>query len=162
MKKITYQSLYNAALFYLQRYEASAQMVRRVLQRKIMRLPPEEEKKDYTPWIQQVLEALKNLNYINDRRYAENQGRLMALSGKSARFIEQKLIQQGVDKEIIQKVLELSDEMGTEEERAFAFVHKKHLVLTRENYQKNLAKLARAGFSYEVASHVLQSEEGQE
>ena len=47
MKKMTYQSLYNAALFYLQRYDASGEMVRRVLKRKIMRLPPEEEKKDY-------------------------------------------------------------------------------------------------------------------
>ena len=161
MKKITSKSLYNAAVFYLERYEASREMVRRVLKRKIMRLSPEDGQ-EYAPWIEEVLEKLQELNYINDRRYAENQGRLMALAGKSRRTIEQKLTLQGVDKEIIHEVLTLSDEMGTEEERAFAFIHKKHLVLTRENYQKNLAKLARAGFSYEVASHVLQNEEGQE
>jgi len=156
MKKLSYKSLYNSALLYLKRYDASEEMVRRVLKRKLLRAEPEDSPENYLPVIEEVIEDLKRLNYVNDARYAENQGRGMALSGKSARFIAQKLIQQGVSKEIIQGVLASSEEMGTEEERALAFIHKKHLVLTRENRQKNLAKLARAGFSYETAMTALE------
>ena len=42
-----------------------------------------------------------------------------------------------------------------ERKSAFAFAKKKKLLETKENFEKKLGKMARAGFSYELCKEVL-------
>ena len=150
-RPITYNRLKNIALFYLERYDTSRAKLVDVLKRRIKKakmqeldIPPETN-----VWIQQIVQECQNLGYIDDKRYAQRQVGLLSHQGKSARFIVQKLKSAGLDEDLIQSLLEEDDDL----ERAKIFVHKKHL---GTDYQKDLAKLARAGFSYEIAKQALQ------
>ncbi|MBP5344539.1 MAG: RecX family transcriptional regulator [Alphaproteobacteria bacterium] len=152
LRPITYTRLKNIALFYLERYDASSYKLKTVLQRRIQKnimqgdiVPPE-----VSEWIQTIVAECAALGYVNDSRYAENQARYLSEHGKSARFIQQKLANAGIPEQTIQDVLN----QQTDYDRAKIFAHKKHL---GSDYQKDMAKLARAGFSYEIAKQILTS-----
>lgn len=151
MKTITFQRLKNRALFYLERYDANSQKLKKVL---MNRLKKDLQKGDIVPpeaneWVNQVVQEMVRLNYINDERYVENAVRRLKESGKSRRFIMGKLLQNGLSAEQITPYLEDMDEMKS----ARLFVKKKHL---GSDYQKDLARLARAGFSFDIAQKVLE------
>lgn len=152
-KPLTEKRLQNIALYYLERFDASSEKLRQTLKRRIQRqkmagIPIHPSA--YT-WVEQILEKMKSLGYINDERYTENIIRRLSESGKSTRFIRQKLLVEGISEDTLEKFLSPDDELA----RAKNFVHKKHL---GQGYQKDLAKLARAGFSYEIAQQVLKGE----
>ena len=98
-----------------------------------------------------MVQKVTQLGYVNDERYAENAVRRLSQSGKSARFIQQKLMADGIAPDEIEKHLSTDEDL----DRARVFAQKKHL---GRDYQKDLAKLARAGFSYETAQEVLKGE----
>ena len=152
-KPLTEKRLQNIALYYLERFDASSEKLRQTLKRRIQRqkmagIPVHPET---NAWIERILEKMKELGYINDERYAENAVRRLSESGKSTRFIRQKLSAEGISEDVLEKYLSDEDELT----RATTFAHKKHL---GQDYQKDLAKLARAGFSYEIAQQVLKGE----
>lgn len=150
MKTITFQRLKNRALFYLERYDANSQKLKTVLMNRLKKdaqkgcLIPEEAPQ----WVQQVVQEMQHFNYVNDERYVENAVRRLQQAGKSQRYIRGKLLQNGLTAEQINPFLQESDDLKA----ARLFVQKKHLGRDR---QKDLAKLARAGFSFEVAQQVL-------
>ncbi len=151
MKKITFQTLKNRAFFYLERYDANSQKLKTVLLNRLKKeaqqgneIPPEAPQ-----WIQQIIEQMQQLNYINDARYTENTIRRLNAAGKSKHFIMGKLRQNGLTGEQITPYLTNINELAS----ARIFKHKKHL---GTDYQKDLAKLARAGFSFEIAQQVLE------
>ena len=154
LRPITYTRLKNIALFYLERYDASAYKLKTVLQRRVQKniMQGDSIPKDVSLWIQQIVTECIQLGYINDQRYAENQVRHLFEQGKSVRFIQQKLNVAGVDEQIVQSVLGSCDDY----ESAKIFARKKHL---GSDYKKDMAKLARAGFSYEIAKKVLSKED---
>ncbi len=151
MKTITFQRLKNRALFYLERYEANSQKLKTIL---FNRLKKDEQKGDIVPeeaplWVDQVVQEMQRLNYVNDDRYIENQIRRLTEAGKSKRFILGKLLQSGLTSAQITPYLEETDDLIS----ARLFVKKKHL---GKDYPKDLARLARAGFSFDVAQKVLE------
>lgn len=163
-KKITSNRLYNIALYYLSRYDASSGKVRQMLQRRLMRakmkmedIPPEASE-----WIENIVNRLTELGYIDDKRYGENQVRQLSGAGKSARFISMKLNQAGLDADLIENLILSTD--SDDLERAKKMVRKKKLGIYRpqnirqDYYKKDLATLARAGFSYETAVSALNDE----
>lgn len=169
-KRISEQRLYNSAVYYLERYEASAAKVRRVLERKLQRaeragdeVPPEALK-----WINNVIHKLKQQNFLSDTRYAESQVRQLSRAGKSARFMRGKLLEAGIAAETVAALL--ADSAETELDRARIFVRKKRLgpwhpaAIRAEKAKKDLAALARAGFAYDIARAALETdaEEGNE
>lgn len=151
MKKLTEKRLYNAALAYVAKYSASAGMVRDVLGRKLRRagqrdleVPPEA-----SGWIDKIVESLARAGYVNDRGYAESVARRLSEQGKSAYFIRQKLALAHISAADADEALQKNT--LTDIQRARILVAKKKL----QNTPKDLAKLARAGFSYEVAKEAL-------
>ena len=62
-----------------------------------------------------------------------------------------------MDKEIINEQISIFyfDSKNIEKENALKFAKKKKLLDDDENYEKKLSKMARAGFSYEIAKEVL-------
>ena len=153
-RPVTYKRLKNIALFYLERYDATAEKLKTVLLRRIQKnMPPEEPiPAEVYQLIQQIIAECENSGYINDARYAQNHVRRLSEQGKSIRFIQQKLSMAGVDEQIIQTVLTPCNDY----ESAQIFARKRRL---GTDYQKDMAKLARAGFSYEIAKKVLNKDE---
>lgn len=163
-KKITSNRLYNIALYYLSRYDASTGKVRQMLKRRLMQaqMKLEEIPTEAPQWIEDIIGRLVDLGYINDKRYGENQVRQLSEVGKSTRFIVMKLNQAGLDADLIETLV--SNTESNDLERAKKIVRKKKLGIYRpedmrlDYYKKDLATLARAGFSYETAVSALKDE----
>jgi len=115
--------------------------------------------------IKKVLEYLKEIGYINDESYAESYIRsIKATTGTSRRSIYQKLAAKGIDKEIIQQMLnkaEIDDYAS-----AISAAKKKAASLKgnrREKKLKLLNYLYRKGFGIDdckrAAEDILQEED---
>ncbi len=165
VKQITQKRLENIALYYLQRYESSCFKLENVLKRRILRTKMQgaEIPADANKWVVEVVQKMQNLGYIDDKRYAENTLRRLQNAGKSVRFIMGKLKQDGILPDTINTLMDAQEKSGDEMDidAARRFVDKKKLGWHRppdkrqEMYQKDLAALGRAGFSYETAARVL-------
>ena len=149
-KPLTERRLENIALFYLARFETSTGKLRQVLKRRVQRQKMQgmEINPDVSQWIENVVRKMCTQGYINDERYVESCVRRWSEQGKSHQVIRQKLLAEGVSEDLFSQYLDAQDEI----EIARRFVQKKHL---GQDYQKDLAKMARAGFSYDVAKEVL-------
>ena len=161
-KQMTEKRLMNIALFYLSRYDASEAKLRTMLSRRIlkMKMRGEEIPEEVTTWVENVIRKIRDYAYIDDKRYAENKIRTMVEQGKSERYMSLKLKEAGINSQAIHRILE---EMGSSEvDRALCYAYKKKLGQFRSKSQridyrqKDMAALARAGFSYEVSLAVLE------
>lgn len=165
-KPITETRLYNITLFYLERFEASSFKTKQMLEKRIQK---EQLKGSIIPdnidtLIQNVIKKMTSLGYINDDRYVQNQVRNLSNAGKSKSFIIKKLQQSGLNVEKIKESLSLFDEENNSSDltRAEKWLkkHKKGQFRTKDAnlyYQKDLAALARAGFSFDVATRALKT-----
>ena len=164
-KQLTENRLMNIALFYLARYEASAEKVRQLLNRRLkrMKIRGEEVPPEAPLWIENVLQKIQAQSYVDDKRYAENQIRSLVLQGKSEHFICAKLALAGIPTEQVKKILDILE--STDKTRAKRFVERKKIGYLRppqdrKNFwKKDMATLARAGFSYDIAKSALESSE---
>ena len=103
--------------------------------------------------IQQVIQSLKNDNWINDRQYAQAIINSNQLSGdKGSYMLMQKISQKGVAKSIIQEVLQEFD-MTEVAERAAEKLLKKYQgkLPARALQNKIIQNLTNKGFSYSEA-----------
>ena len=160
-KPITAKRLYNIALFYLSKYEASRKQVGDMLRRRVLKakLRGDEVPADVMEMIEAVLSQLTQQHFLSDARFAENKARHWAEQGKSNQYITQKLKQAGIHPDQISNLLE---ESGMSElDKARQYVRRKKLGFMRpeetrrEMRQKDLARLARQGFSLDVALKAL-------
>ena len=166
-KPLTEQRLMNIALFYVSRYESSAEKVRQMLNRRLkrMKMQGEEVPPEASQWIEDILQKIQEKAYVDDNRYAENQVRTLILQGKSEHFICAKLALAGIEADKVREIL--SVEGSTEELRAQRFVARKRIGHFRPHadqskfWEKDMAALARAGFSYDIARTALKGDEPQ-
>ncbi|MGN0919583.1 MAG: regulatory protein RecX [Alphaproteobacteria bacterium] len=150
MKKITPERLKNSALYYLERYDASRQKLREVLERRLNKARLEQEvPMEAGQWIEDVIDQMQHLGYINDTRFAENLVRRCSEAGKSRTYIRTKLKLAGINDEQADNVLSEINDLAA----ARLMVQKKHL---GQDFKRDLARLARAGFSYEIAKEALE------
>lgn len=168
-KKITEKRLYNIALYYLSRYEATTGKVRDVLKRRLMTAERrgEEIPNEAPAWIEKIIAQMVDLGYIDNNRYAENTFRRLTQAGKSVRSIAYKLKQAGLEEDVLSDLIEEQETTSGELDltSALKLVKKRKLGLYRPESQraayaqKDLAVLGRAGFSYEIAQKALKGEE---
>ena len=162
-KCLTEKRLLNITLFYLSQREASSEKVRAMLKRRLQRMKQrgEEIPPQANEWIENIIQKVKDLSYLNDNRYAENQIRCMIQQGKSERYMAAKLAGAGIDSDTVHQILQEfeSDELS----RAIRYAQKKKLGIynpkSDSDTQKDLAKMARAGFSYDIAHQALNNPE---
>ena len=129
-----------------------------VLKRKILRLNVTNfEKKKLIDIIESIILKLEKSKFIDDDRYSSTKILSLSNSGKSENFIFNYLIKKGVNKSQIQNNLNLmkQDNEDWELESARIFAKKKKLLERNESYEKKLAKMARAGFSYDICKKIL-------
>ena len=148
------------AIQYLSKYNSTKKNLERILKNKIKRINnvQKNEKLVLFKSIFKIIEELESKQIINDKRYADTKILSFASQGKSKNFITSYLLHKGIEKSLINntfKDFEL-DNPDWEYESAKIFVRKKILGLNIEkNKEKNLAKMSRAGFNYEISKKML-------
>lgn len=176
LKIPTPQSLSNAALHYLGRYAASESSLRQVLRNRLRRAvlqhPDFAEDRERMAAlgqaIEQLIEKYKKLGVLNDAALAEAKVKSLRREGRSRRAIFQKLGMKGISGELVKSALEKNAEELSPEEaeekaaRTFARRRKmgpfRKILADRDVRRKDLAAMARAGFSLDVARRVLDAE----
>jgi regulatory protein len=109
------------------------------------------------------VERYQGSGVLNDARFAKNLASQLTTRGKSSRMIAQKLTLRGVSRELTGELMATRREAEPEAEleAARAFARKRRLgayrdAETRALYrQKDLASLARQGFSFDIAKLAL-------
>ncbi|MFK7992005.1 MAG: regulatory protein RecX [Sandaracinaceae bacterium] len=153
--------LERVALWYLERYGGSEAQLRRVLRKRVWRSVQEldTDPEEGAAAVEAVVAKLIRQGWLDDRKYAESRVRVLRKRGKSARAIRSALRQRGVDSAIIDALLaEGTDDLAAARE----VVRRRRLGPFRDDEkrelmrQKDLAKLARAGFSYDIARRALE------
>lgn len=174
IKMPTPQRLRNIALHYLGRYAASEASLRRVLTNRLRRaeLALPEFAADYAKLtelraeIERIIEAHVKTGAVNDTALASMKVANLRRSGKSGKFIEQKLAVRGLSQGIVKAALleHDGDDVGEEAElkAALALCKKRRLGAFRPSErrketdgQKDFGALARAGFSSTIIRSVL-------
>ena len=152
------KKLLKYAVDYLSKYDSSKNNLASVLKRKILTLNVTNfEKKKLIEIIESIILKLEKNKFIDDNRYSSTKILSLSNSGKSTNFIFNYLIKKGVNKSQIQNNLNLmkQDNENWELESARIFAKKKKLLDKNESYEKKLAKMARAGFSYDICKKIL-------
>ena len=152
------KKLLKYAVDYLSKYDSSKVNLVNVLKRKILRLKTTNyEKGKLINIIESIIIKLEKNKFIDDNRYSSTKILSLSNSGKSKNFIFNYLIKKGVNKTQIQNNLNLieQDNDNWELNSAKIFAKKKKLLEKGQSYEKNLAKMARAGFSYDICKKIL-------
>jgi regulatory protein len=146
------------AIYYLSKYSSSKKNLEFILKKKIRRLSDEKKIRFHLyNEIQIIIEKLEKLNLINDQVFVESKIQSLQYQAKSKNYIKQYLLQKGIDKELIEEQISLFYEnyKNLEKENALKFAKKRNLLDNDQDYQKKLSKMARAGFSYDIAKEIL-------
>lgn len=166
-RKISPRYLENAALHYLKRYASTTTQLRRVMSRRITRSLRVHggDKEQALAWLDALVEKLVRNGLMNDQAFAHSRATSLRAGGRSARVITQKLRQKGVGVELAAQSTREATSTVSEEAAALIWARKKRLgpfskdpAARAERRQKDLASLARAGFSYAVARKVIDSD----
>lgn len=146
------------AIYYLSKYSSSKKNLEFILKKKIRRLSDEKQIRFHLyNEIQIIIEKLEKLNLINDQVFVESKIQSLQYQAKSQNYIKQYLLQKGIDKQLIEEQIFLfyENNKNLEKENALKFAKKRNLLDKDQDYQKKLSKLARAGFSYDIAKEIL-------
>ena len=146
------------AIYYLSKYSSSKKNLEFILKKKIRRLSDEKKIRFHLyNEIQIIIEKLEKLNLINDQVFVESKIQSLQYQAKSKNYIKQYLLQKGIDKQLIEEQITLfyENNKNLEKENALKFAKKRNLLDNDQDYQKKLSKMARAGFSYDIAKEIL-------
>ena len=148
------------AFSYLSKYNTSKKNLDRILQNKVRRMNLNKKDK-YTLYssITSILTDLENNKLIDDNNFTQSKIHSLSLQGKSKISIISYLIQKGIERNVIEKTFknfELKNP-NWESESAKIFARKKRLGIKHSNnLEKDLAKMARAGFNYKIIKETLE------
>ena len=151
--------LKKCAISYLSKYNTSKKNLDRILHNKVRRMNLEKKDKFilYSS-IASIMADLEINKLIDDKNFAQSKIHSLSLQGKSRFFVKSYLLQKGIEKNMIEKTFENFElkNPNWESESAKIFARKKRLgVKHSNNPEKDLAKMARAGFNYKISKNIL-------
>ena len=152
------EKLLKYAIYYLSKYSSSKKNLEYILKKKIRRISDEKKIRfQLYKEIKIIIDKLEQLKLINDTIYAESKINALLNQVKSKNYIKQYLIRKGVSSKVADEQISLFYEknQNLEKENALKFAKKRNLINDKKDYEKKLAKMARAGFSYEIAKEIL-------
>ena len=152
------EKLLKYAIYYLSKYSSSKKNLEYILKKKIRRISDEKKIRfQLYKEIKPIIDKLEQLKLINDTIYAESKINALLNQVKSKNYIKQYLIRKGVNSEVADEQISLFYEknQNLEKENALKFAKKRNLINDKKDYEKKLAKMARAGFSYEISKEIL-------
>lgn len=151
-------------MHYLERYAAPTEQLRRVLQRNIVASCRHhgQNPSDFSAMRDEIVARCVASGLIDDARFAEARAATLRRRGQSGRAVAAKLSAKGVERELVSRIVEGSDAAEIDAAR-IAAKRKRIGPWRRQNQefdrQKELAALARAGFSMTVARAVIDADE---
>ena len=159
-KRITASYLRRAALHYLERYSVSATQLQRALLRKVERscrhhgLDPQA----FRTMVDEIVVSCVASGLVDDRRFAEARAQSLRRKGRSARAVAAGLAAKGVGRELVAETVTVDPQAELEAARIAA--RRKRLGPWSRGdraaqRQKDIAALARAGFSLAIARAVI-------
>jgi regulatory protein len=171
-KKLTGAELEGYAVSYLARFDCTVAKLRQVLLRKAghgieERPRDDDETRELASTVRQsvdhIIERFLDVGYLNDERFARGLARSLFSRGTAPRKTIERLKQRGVSSELAALIVQECVTSGeTELVAAARLVQRKRLgwcrpdeVIRKERAQKDLAALARAGFSFAAARRAL-------
>ncbi len=170
-KKITAHYLHNAGLFYLQRFTASRSHFYDVMMQKIKKSCAYHKDQDIEACkilLNELIKKFEDLEFLNDDAYAKAYITSLRLKGFSAKKIMYQCKNKGLDSSLSSTMLETVDcslygekEEDTDLLAATRYAKKKRIGPYRKKEQtpelirKELSSLARAGFSYDIAKRIV-------
>lgn len=167
-RKITAKYLERAALYYLGRYAASAEQLRRFLQRRVIKSARfhDQDAQEGFELIETLLLKLQEARFLDDRLFAASRARGRHKRGQSARAIAAYLKTKGISDEDISEALAGRAEDQSEPELAAALTYCRKRRCgpyrpdeARQDYlNRDLAALARQGFSYDLARRIVEGD----
>ncbi len=167
-KPLTAERLHKAALAYLERYAASTEQVRRLLQRRLQRATEAGVAEVGAPEIETELQRLTRAGLLDDAAFAEMKVHSLGRRGKSRRGIGLALRRLGVAPDQGAAALAEADEAPEAElARAVAFARRRRLGPWRPageraaRRQRDLAALGRQGFPLSLARQVVEAEDAE-
>ena len=152
------EKLLKYAIYYLSKYSSSKKNLEYILKKKIRRISDEKKIRfQLYKEIKIIIDKLEQLKLINDAIYAESKINSLLNQVKSKNYIKQYLICKGVSQDLADEQISLFYEknQNLEKENALKFAKKRNLINDKKDYEKKLAKMARAGFSYEISKEIL-------
>jgi regulatory protein len=154
--------LHDRALRYLDRFDSTAANLRRVLVGAVSRVTAEDtEQQAARQRIEALVARLSASGVLDDARFAATAARGLRARGGSARMIRHKLRAKGVEPIDVEAALAATRDEGTELDAARELVRRRRLGPhrppdeRRARAQRDLAALARAGYSFDVARRAL-------
>jgi regulatory protein len=174
-RKVTRQSLENAALAYLGRFAATAHSLEAVLMRRVFRSARfhNADPAEGAELVSAIIARYREAGLVNDAAFAEARAKTLFARGTALRTIALKLRQKGVgDREIEAALARLAD--GAEgagdadslnRQAAQAYARRRRLGPWRTGparegaRERDMAALARAGFSYAIAREIIGGED---
>lgn len=137
------------AIAYLQKYVTSESLFLDYLLRKTKDRTKSDASAEIISYCQSLIDDCKELGLINDQQFTEQKINSLRRKGKSSKYIRQYLLSKRIDMELIQDMIKEEDELDALK----LFVKKKKL---NPSDQKDLQKIARAGFSYQLIKELNQ------
>ena len=173
LRKVSPKSLEAAALHYLERFASSAENLRRVLMRRVSRSARihDIDTDEAALWIDAIIDRFSRSGLLDDARYAENLAHSLSRRGAATRAIRARLLQKGVAREDIDHAIAVSfrrDRRPRSDGGACPWIRRRRLGPHRDRAsraefrERDLAALARAGFSYDLARRVIETEDIEE
>lgn len=159
--------LTNKALHYLGRYASTSARLETVLRRFAQRKLEQADPALLETALKEVITNCIELGYLDDEAFIRSQFRQGLRNGHSQKRILLKLAQKGISGAQALSVLQASDEdtpSGNTAELAAALIYarkksvgpySRNLPVPAEDRQKQLGRLARNGFSFDVARKVM-------
>ena len=163
-RRISAAYLSRVTTHYLERYASSRGNLRRLLMQRVKRSAEHhgDDPADGARLVDAELDRLEQIGLLNDASYATDKARSMLRRGAGARKIGAALGAKGVPREVIDAALEeLCEGVDPDIEAAWTFARKRGLGPWRrvagddDRRRKELARMGRAGFSFELARQVV-------
>lgn len=104
--------------------------------------------------IEKVINKLKEYNYVNDERRATSIAKSY-LNKEAPAKLKQRLSMKGVDRDLINTVIEETSSPELELETAIKLLHRKFKFFDKENFSKYSSHLSSRGFSWHIISKAI-------
>lgn len=166
--KATPERLRNIALRHLERFATSSEGLREVLRRRAIRSARRHDTdlSQAEAWIDEIIVRFEEIGLLNDKAFAEARAKSLHGRGLPARTIKLRLARKGVEAGDVDEALASlkTEHEEPEFEAAVIFARKRCLGPYRDSgnrramRQKDMAAMARTGFSHDMARTVIDAE----
>jgi regulatory protein len=171
-KKATARHLENVALWYLQRFAASADSLRKVLMRRVEKSARahDTDREEGAALVEDIIARYRQSGLLDDRQYAEGRALSLHRRGVSTQGIRARLAAKGVGMEDIDAALAMLRDEAEDPDLAAAIAYARRRRIgpwrmrgdREELRERDLAALARQGFGYDIARRVIEAPDVEE